>query len=223
MIRILLAHPSRLVCDSLRSALDEESDVYVVGCATSAEELRFLLPHGNVVLLGLELEDVSAFELLSEMRTTHPHVKVIILGVDDRLQTILRYIEAGAAGYILQNESVDDMVQKLVAAHEDRAIISPTVAAALMERLSQLTNRELPMSYIEARESQFSELTPREQEVLQLITDGCTNQEIANELVVECGTVKNHVHNILKKLEVNSRHEAASVFRMQQPAMATAV
>ncbi|MCA9873960.1 MAG: response regulator transcription factor, partial [Anaerolineales bacterium] len=133
------------------------------------------------------------------------------------------YIEAGAAGYILQNESVEEMMQKLVAAHEDRAIIAPTVAAALMERLSQLTNRQLPMSYIEARESQFGELTPREQEVLQLITQGCTNQEIANELVVECGTVKNHVHNILKKLEVNNRHEAASVYRIQQPVLATAV
>jgi len=65
MIRILLGHPSRLVCDSLRTALDNVDDVYVVGCATRAEELHFLLPHGNVVLMGTELEDASALDSMN--------------------------------------------------------------------------------------------------------------------------------------------------------------
>ena len=82
MIRVLLAHPSRLICDSLRSALDHEADVYVVGCATTAEELYFLLPHGNVVLLGTHLEDATAFDILEEIRITHPQMKVLVIGVD---------------------------------------------------------------------------------------------------------------------------------------------
>lgn len=220
MIRILLAHPSRLVCDSLRTALDNVPGLYVVGCATSAEELHFLLPHGNVVLMGSELEDAAALDMLDEIRMTHPQTKVLILGVDEQPDTIIQYVEAGAAGYILQNESVEDMVQKLKAAHEEKAIISPSVAAAMMERLSHLANLEMPMAFVEARETQLNELTAREEEVLELITEGYTNQEIADRLVIECGTVKNHVHNILKKLEVSNRHEAASLFQMQQPAMA---
>lgn len=222
MIRILLAHPSRLVCDSLRTALDSEKDVYVVGCATTAEELHFLLPHGNVVLLGTELEDTTAFDMIDEIRMTHPNTKVLVLGVDQRPEAIIRYVECGAAGYILQDESVEDMVQKLQAASEEKAIISPSVAAAMMERLSHLANLETPIAFMESRETQLDELTSREEEVLHLVTDGCTNQEIADKLIIQCGTVKNHVHNILKKLEVNNRHEAASIFQMhhQQSSLA---
>lgn len=225
MIRMLLAHPSRLICDSLRTALDNVADVYVVGCATTTEELYFLLPHANVLLLGTELEDTTAFDLLDELRLTHPQTKVLILGVDECPHAIIRYVESGAAGYILQNESVEEVAQKLQAAHQEEAIISPAIAAALMSRLTHLANLEMPLAFARARGAQLEELTGREEEVLELITAGCTNQEIAEKLVIECGTVKNHVHNILRKLEVKSRHEAASLFKIeaeQQFALAVA-
>lgn len=213
MIRILLGHPSRLVCDSLRTALDNVDDVYVVGCATRAEELHFLLPHGNVVLMGTELEDASALDMMNEIRLTHPQLKVLIIGLDDNPDVILRHIEAGAAGYILQDESIVDMVEKLHAASEEKAIISPSVAAAMMDRLAHLANLDTPLAYLEAREVQLNELTSREEEVLGLITEGLSNQEIADRLYIECGTVKNHVHKILKKLDVNNRQEAAYVLQ----------
>lgn len=223
MIRILIGHPSRLVCDSLRSALDDVNDVYVVGCATTAEELHFLLPHGNVVLLGSELEDTNAFDMLNEIRMTHPKTKVLVLGLDNKPEAIIRHIEAGAAGYILQDESVVEMVEKLHAAHEEKAIISPSVAAAMMDRLAHLASLDTPAAYLEARETQLTELTPREEEVLALINEGCTNQEIADRLYIECGTVKNHVHKILKKLDVNNRHEAAYVLQSNQTTSPVAV
>jgi DNA-binding NarL/FixJ family response regulator len=220
MIRILIAHPSRLVSDSLRTALDKEDNVYVVGCATTAEELHFLLPHGNVVLLGTELKDATALDLLDEMRLTNPATKVLVLGVDEQPELIIRYIEAGAAGYILQNESVEAVIEKLQAAHEAKALISSSMAAAMMERLTHLANLQTPLAFMEAREPRIDELTSREQEVLQLIRVGCTNQEIADQLIIECGTVKNHVHNILSKLEVSNRHEAAAILTYMQPALA---
>ena len=223
MIRILLGHPSRLVCDSLRTALDNIEDVYVVGCATTAEELYFLLPHSNVVLLGSELEDTTALDLLAEIRMTHPQTKVLVLGLNDNPNAIIRYIEAGAAGYILQDESVVEMVQKLQAAHAEKAIVSPSVAAAMMDRLTHLASLDTPAAYLEARETQLTDLTPREEEVLALINEGCTNQEIADQLFIECGTVKNHVHKILKKLDVNNRHEAAYVLQSNQSPTPVAV
>lgn len=224
MIRILLAHPSRLICDSLRTALDNVKEVYVVGCATTAEELHFLLPHSKVVLLGSKLADASALDMLDKIRMTHPQTKVLVLGVDEQPDTIIRYVEAGASGYILQNESVEDVVKKVRAAHENKALISPVVAAAMMERLSHLANLDMPVAFLEARETRIEELTSREEEVLALITKGYTNQEIAERLTIECGTVKNHVHNILKKLEVGNRHEATSLFQMsQRPAPAFAM
>lgn len=215
MIRIALAYPSRLVSDSLRSALDKTEEMYVVGCATTAEELHFLLPQCNVVLLGTELKDATALDLLGEVSLTHDDVKVLVMGLESDAEMIIRYIEAGATGYVLQSESMEDVVAKVTAARKQKAIVSPSIAAAMMQRLAYLAKMETPLAFIEARRNQLAELTEREREVLSLITEGCSNKEIAARLVIEYGTVKNHVHNILKKLDVRTRQEAASVYQVQ--------
>lgn len=214
MIRVLLAHLSHLVCDSLRTALDDKQNIYVAGCASTAEELQFLLPHGQVVLLGESLADTNALEMLRKIQHVRPQTKVLVFGISEQIHTIVRYIEAGAAGYILQNESIDDVVQKLRAAQADKAIISPSVAAAMMGRLNELTHQELPFAWKQTKETQFEELTLRERQVITLLNNGYTNKEIARELVIECGTVKNHVHSILKKLKAANRHEAATIYSM---------
>ncbi|MFN2137939.1 MAG: LuxR C-terminal-related transcriptional regulator [Candidatus Promineifilaceae bacterium] len=222
MFRVLIAHSSRFVCDSLRSALDGINDVYVVGGATTREELDFLLPHANLLILGTELGQADPFKVVEAVRDTHPEIKILVMGLNEDPDLIIRFVEAGASGYILRDESIDDMVGKLQAVREERAIVSPAVAAAMMDRLAQLAGLETPAAFMAAHQTQLGELTSRENEVLSLITDGCTNQEIADSLVIEYGTVKNHVHNILSKLEVRNRHEAASLFSMQQQPLAGA-
>lgn len=226
MIRIALAYSSRLISGSLRSALDKIEDLYVVGCATTSEELHFLLPQCDVVLLGAELVDKPAIEVLREISLTHSRIKTLVLGVDACEETIIRYIEAGATGYVLQNESIEDIVRKVNAAHKEQAIVSPKIAAAIMDRLAYLAKMEVPLGFIQSRRTQLAELTDREGEVLDLIARGLSNKQIADRLVIEYGTVKNHVHNILKKLDVRSRQEAASIYRahrrpQQKAAMAT--
>lgn len=214
MIRVLLAHSSRLVCSSLQYALRNEDNIYVVGCATTGEEFRFLLPHCNVILLGTELEDKNALNLIGEARASYPNIKVLLFGVEEKEEECLPYIVSGATGYILQNESVEDIKQKLQAAYEDKAIISPSFAAVVMNRLTQLAHSEIPYTNVENGKTLMCELTIREREILQLVSAGHTNSEIANQLFLACGTVKNHVHKILKKLRVNNRHEAAVIFQM---------
>lgn len=216
MIRLLLAHQSRLVTDSLKTALQQEKNVYVAGCATTSEELYFLLPHASLVLLGTDLADKPAHEILEELRQKNSNIKVLIVGVDNNPEAIVRYVEAGAAGYILQNESVNEMVKKLRAVNQEKAIISPTVAAAMMERLVLLANLDAPLAYAEKRSEQLEELSPREEEVLSLIQKSYTNRQIAEALFIEYGTVKNHVHNILRKLDVSSRHEAATIYEIRE-------
>jgi DNA-binding NarL/FixJ family response regulator len=218
MVRTVIANNSRLACDYIRTALDHENGFYIVGCATTSEELQFLLPFGNMVLLSPELADGCAFEVLEDVRASNPDVKVIVMGIEDRPESILKYIEAGAAGYVLHNDSVEDMVEKLRAVSEEKALVSPTVVALIMDRLAQLANQDASLAQAEAKAGQLCELTDREQEVLDLISLGYTNQQIAEELVIVCGTVKNHVHNILKKLEARNREEAASIYRIQAEA-----
>jgi DNA-binding NarL/FixJ family response regulator len=218
MVRIIIANNSRLACDYIRTALGQENGFYVVGCATTSEELQFLLPFGNMVLLSPELADNGALEVMETVRAAYPDVKVLVMGIEERAESILRYIEAGASGYVLHNDSVEDMVQKLRAANEAKALISPAVTALIMDRLAQLANQDASLAQAEAKAGQLNDLTEREQEVLDLISLGYTNQQIAEELVIVCGTVKNHVHNILKKLEARNREEAASIYRIHAEA-----
>ncbi|MCB0016865.1 MAG: response regulator transcription factor [Anaerolineales bacterium] len=223
MIRIILAHSSHLLCDSLRTVLDNHESAHVVGCASSVEELYYLLPMGDVVLLGSELRGVSALQILDELRQREQQTKVLILGLRHDPDLVISYIEKGAAGYVLQAESVEDIIAKIQAADQAQALVSPTVAAAMMERLSLLANLEKPLAFTASRQTLLDQLTRREEEVLQLISAGESNKRIAQQLYIECGTVKNHVHNILKKLEVNSRQDAASIYTMHEhgsPAMA---
>jgi two-component system NarL family response regulator len=120
---------------------------------------------------------------------------------------VLKYIEAGAAGYIVKDSALDEVIEILRATQRGEARVSAKIAGAMIERLSSLAKT---FSTVETGITEGVRLTRREQEVLQFIGKGCTNQEIAALLLVEIGTVKNHVHNILEKLNVNNRGEAAS-------------
>lgn len=215
MIHVLIADSTHFLCDSLYAALKEKEDIFVVGCATTAEEFRFLLPYADVVLLATEINGTCALKILEEQRLQNANTKFIVTGIRDEEETILRYIEAGAVGYILRQESKKRLIQKVRAVSEAKALVSPKIVAMLMERLAQLASSHSFASLAQRKVSKLNTLTSREYEILFLINAGYTNQEIACQLYIECGTVKNHVHNILKKLDANNRQEAASVYKMQ--------
>jgi DNA-binding NarL/FixJ family response regulator len=121
---------------------------------------------------------------------------------------ILQYIEAGIAGYVLRDDSVDQLLHAVRAVYRGEAVVSPDIAAALMTRIAQLSNVCQGTTWSES--GVFLELTPRERQVLVLVQQGLSNQEIAASLTIELGTVKNHIHNILRKLNVRSRHDAVA-------------
>jgi DNA-binding NarL/FixJ family response regulator len=133
--------------------------------------------------------------------------KVLALGLTEEKKRVLRYVEAGAAGYVLKDDSLEDLVKTVRAVQDDEVPVSPKIASAMMERLSDLAQM---FSDIENSVTDEAGLTSRELEVLELIGDNLTNQQIAEQLVIEVGTVKNHVHSILEKLNVSSRGEAAA-------------
>jgi DNA-binding NarL/FixJ family response regulator len=211
MIHVLLVHDTPLICSVIAAALEDEPDIKVAGCATSAGEAlaRAAQLDVDVVLVSTRLPDKGALRLTQAMTEADPSVKILVLGLTESKEHILRYVEAGADGYVLKDDSVNELITHIRAAHSGKAFASPKIVAALMSRV-----QELSQTVEEAKTDlpESSELTPREIEVLQLIEQGLTNQEIANRLVIEVGTVKNHVHSILQKLDVSSRQEAAAYF-----------
>lgn len=214
MIRILIADDSGLICDAMRTVLDQEKDIYVVGCARTLEEAEFLKPHAGVLLVGPELAGNSTLDFV---RTTHAEAadkKVIMVGIPNDPEVITQYIEAGALGYVSRQESMSRLVEKIRAVNAGQAIASPDVVLHMMRRLAQLAQQPFMNGWGIDNSVGLHELTAREREVLSLIGAGYSNREIADNLVIGWGTVKNHVHNILKKLETNSRHEAAAIYRV---------
>lgn len=207
MIRVLLVNEMRLVSNVIASVLEDESDIEVVGRAASVDEALALAKESDVVLVSTRLPDNGALKLTSAIAEADPSVKVLVLGLGESKERVLRYVEAGADGYVLQNDSVDNLLRHIRAAQKGKALVSPKIAAALMSRVTELAQL---FAEIESGLSESADLTPREREILELIGQGLTNQEIADRLVIEVGTVKNHVHSILQKLDVSSREDAAS-------------
>jgi DNA-binding NarL/FixJ family response regulator len=193
----------------IASALEDEPDIRVVGRVTNVDDALKLVQEidVDVALVSTRLPDQGALKLTNAITGLAPDTKVLALGLTEEKKRVLRYVEAGATGYILKDDSLDDMIENVRAAVDDKVFVSPKIAAAMMERLSDLAQM---FSDVENSVTDDAGLTPREIEVLELIGEGLTNQEISQQLVIEVGTVKNHVHSILDKLNVGSRGEAAA-------------
>ena len=209
-IKVLLVIEVPLIGNIFASVLDDEADMQVEGCVASVQDALTLLGERQiqVAVVSVGLPDQSALTLIRAIVDQAPATKVLALGLseDDRTHT-LGFIEAGAVGYILKDSSLNEFLAAIRLAQKGEAQVSTKMAGAMMERLSHLSRM---FATVEHRVDEDVRLTSRELEVLQCISQGLTNQEIAARLVVEVGTVKNHVHNILEKLNVSSRDEAAS-------------
>lgn len=208
-IRLLLVNEIRLMGNVIVAALEDEPDIQVIACVTTPDEALQVIrgTDVDVALVSTSLPDHGGLRLTSAIIEISPVTKVLALGLTEEKRRVLRYVEAGASGYILQEASLEDLVEIVRATQDGKVFVSPQIAAAMMARLTDLAQMFIG---IETNMTDTTSLTSREVEVLELISKGCTNQQIAHHLVIEVGTVKNHVHNILEKLNVSSRGEAAS-------------
>ena len=208
-IRLLLVNEIRLMGNVIVAALEDEPDINVVGCVTTYEEALQIVREQevDVALVSTRLPDNGGLRLTNAIADIAPATKVLALGLTEEKKRVLRYVEAGASGYILKDDSLEDLIEIVRATQEGKVFVSPQIAAAMMERLSDLAQM---FAGVENNLTDTTTLTTREMEVLELVSKGYTNQQIAQNLVIEVGTVKNHVHNILEKLNVSSRGEAAA-------------
>jgi DNA-binding NarL/FixJ family response regulator len=206
MIRVAIVADTRLYRDGLALVLGGDLRISVVGTAAHRDQALASLPDLNpdVVLVDMGMPDSPA--ALRAIVERVPRSGVIALGVVEEDDDVLGCAEAGAAGYVPREASLDDLVHVIESVVRGEAICSPRVAATLLRRVAVLAaggGPGLPRG----------SLTRREREIVRLIDDGLSNKEIARTLGIEVATVKNHVHNILEKLQVNRRGEAAARVR----------
>jgi len=208
-IKLLIVNEIRLMGNVIVAALEDEPDIEAVACVTTYDEAIQVIRDNevDVALVSTRLPDHGGLRLTNAINDLAPSTKVLALGLTEEKKRVLRYVEAGAAGYVLKDDSLEDLIEIVRATQEGRVFVSPEIAAAMMERLSSLAQM---FAGVENNITDTTALTSREVEVLELISKGFTNYQIAQHLVIEVGTVKNHVHNILEKLNVSSRGEAAA-------------
>ena len=203
--------PSLLIVDDhdlfrtgLRNLLEEQG-VEVVGEASSGQEalrqVRELAP--EVVLMDLNMPGMGGVEATREIARVAPLTRVVVLTISDRDGDILDAIVAGACGYLLKDSSIDELIRGISAAALGESLISPQIAAKVLRELR--ATRPTPHTTDRLR----TELTERELEVLRLIANGKDNSQIAAELHISAKTVKNHISNILMKLQIENRIQAA--------------
>lgn len=199
-IRVMVVDDHEMVRRGICSYLETEDDIEVVGQASSGKEAielaRRLQP--DVVLMDLIMEDGTGVEASKQIKQDLPKVQIIILTsyIDESL--VFPALEAGALSYLLKTSQAHEIVDAIRLAIKQEAVIEPKVATKMLGKIRH-NNDQLP----------HEDLTTREMEVLILIGEGKTNQEIADELFIGIKTVKTHVSNVLSKLGVDDRTQAA--------------
>lgn len=165
--------------------------------------------HFDVALVSVEFLSPTDFSKLTRsFREYFPESKVIATEAPDESSEILAYLEAGAWDYLGRRPGKPKLISKIRSSANGRSRVSPDVTAALIDRIYELAQYQPQGASLSNGEG---DLTPREREVLALIAQRMSNRQIAEELVLEVGTVKNHVHNLLKKLDADNRYEAAAM------------
>ena len=203
-IRILIVDDHTMVRDGLNTMLSRQRDFVVVGEATNGREATELAQDmdPDVILMDLRMPEVSGVEAMRIIGSRDPHVRFIVLTTFDTDEYIFDAIEAGATGYLLKDTSREELFNAVRAVHRGESQIEPGVAAKVLSRFQELS-RQGP-------EHNRESLSEREIEVLQLIARGSANKQIAGELLISESTVKTHVANIFRKLNVSHRTEAVT-------------
>jgi NarL family two-component system response regulator LiaR len=201
-IAILIVDDHTLVRFGLRSYLDAQADISVVGEAGSGQEAVRLVEElaPDVVLMDLSMPGMAGVEATAQIRHSSPHTQVVVLTSFHADANIFLAIKAGALSYLLKDVGPEEVAEAVRAAARGEAILSPRVAARLVEEMRGTRAQEI---------NPYTELSEREQQVLRLIADGLSNAEIAERLVLSEKTVKGHVSNLLGKLHLADRTQAA--------------
>jgi DNA-binding NarL/FixJ family response regulator len=203
-VRVLLVDDHDLFRTGLRNLL-EERGVQIAGEAGQGADavrlVRELAP--DVVVMDLHMPGMSGIEAIRQIHGFAPLTRVLVLTISDQDDDVLDAILAGACGYLLKDASVDELIRGILAAAVGESLISPSIAAKVLQRTRASTTSP------QAAETIKSELSDRELEVLKLIANGHDNAQIAAQLVISPKTVKNHISNILMKLQIENRIQAA--------------
>ncbi|MDA5108534.1 response regulator [Brevibacillus thermoruber] len=201
--RVLIADDHPMARMAIRSLLEQDPSFEVIGEAADGEEAYTLCGQlqPDLVLMDINMPRWSGLEATREVKKAYPHIKVVILSVSDDVGDLITAIQFGAQGYLLKNLEPDDWITYLHALLGEDSDVSREMATRLLHRFRQEERLDEPTPDV---------LTPREREIVMYVGAGKTNREISDALIIAENTVKNHIKNILEKLQLANRVQLAA-------------
>lgn len=204
-MKILLCDDQAVIRDGLEMLLNLEKDMQVIGSASDGAEAIELAAQKqpDLILMDLKMPGTNGIEATREIRARFPQIKILVLTTYDDDEWVFDAIRAGASGYLLKDTPRQKIVEAIRGTMDGKSFLDPAVAGKLMNQVA--SNQTQPASVLAER------LTERELDVLRLIAKGFNNSDIASQLHLSEGTVRNHVSAILEKLGVSDRTQAAVI------------
>ncbi len=204
-IRVLVVDDHALFRRGLQMVLEQEPDIEVVGEASdgaeAVEKAADTLP--DIVLMDVRMPKRGGIDACTAIHETVPSAKIIMLTISDEEADLYDAIKAGAMGYLLKEISIEEVASAIRAVRGGQSLISPSMASKLLTEFASMIKKADDRQQVPT-----PRLTDREMEVLKLVAKGLNNRDIAKELFISENTVKNHIRNILEKLQLHSRMEA---------------
>lgn len=198
-IQVVIIDDHVMVREGIKQLLEMDGDIKIIGEAGDGEEGIKIIEKTDpdVILLDVNMPKMNGLEMLQKLKETGIPRKVLILTIHNEVEYLLKAVEIGVNGYVLKDSELAVLRKAIFSVHHGENYIQPSLAPLLMKRMQENTS--------EAAEG----LTKREMEVLKLIAEGMYNKEIAEKLMISEKTVKNHVSNIFRKINVSDRTQAA--------------
>ena len=212
-IRLLLVEDNRLLREGLTAMLNEQPDIEVVAAFGNGKEAvlkatQELKP--QIILLDLGLKGQNSLRLVESVKQESSEIKVIVMDLIPVQADVVEFVREGVSGFILKDATFDDFVGTIRSVAAGASVLPPSLTGSLFSQIIEKVAGEGKVSLIES-----VRMTKREREVIELIAEGLSNKEIAQQLNIATYTVKSHVHNILEKLALHTRLQVASYAHTQ--------
>ena len=206
-ISILVVEDNRLLREGLTSMINEQNDLKVAAsfgdCSKAKQYIQNNQP--TILLLDLGLRNQNSLQLVKELKKDFQKIKIIVMDLVPLQEDLLVFVQAGVSGFILKEATVEDFLKTIRSVASGNNILPPNLAESLFSQIVEKAVSESNYSKINSS----VRMTKRERQVIELVSDGLTNKEIAQNLHLSTYTVKSHIHNILEKLALHTRVQIA--------------
>jgi len=217
MTKVIVISDIKIYCEGLKDALSDTNSIIVSGAANSFNIALDIIEHETPNLVLLDMTMMNSCRFAREISRLYPGIKIVALSVSEHESNIMACAEAGIAGYVAREATLDELLNTIIGTMNGEFHCPPKIAECIFKTVNRLAqgskDQTAPVAAHPNHKNLAELLTNREQQIYELMVKGLSNKKISHNLIIEVSTVKNHVHNILVKLDVKSRAQAVTLLQ----------